>query len=151
MAILKFIIQSTIWQDFIFKVKQRQAYRTAAVLPHTEIGKLKFLDSFLNLSNSELHCSPGLFFLLVSRPHLGTPFWQWSSTAIWEMKSNQNSQVHINFVYLFCVPFHILFLQFHMRHMILPVYISKYFCCCCCSLPMGNKKYPIFWKCSAYF
>lgn len=141
MTILKFIIQSTIWQDFIFKVKQCQGYRNATIFPYTEIEKLKFLDRFMNLSNSELHSSPWLFFPLVSRPHLGTPFWQWSSTAIWEMKSNQNSQVHINFVYLFCVPFHISFLWFRTRHMILSVYISKY-CFCWCYLPMGDRKIP---------
>lgn len=124
MAIFKFFIQNTIWQDFSFKVKQCQSYRTAMVFPHAEIDTLKLLYRFMNLSNSEPHSSPWLFFPLISHLHLGTPFWQWSSTVIWEMESSQNSQAHINFDYLFCLLFHIY--QFHMRHMILSVYISKY-------------------------
>lgn len=120
-AISKFFVQNRIWQDFSFKVKQCQSYRTANVFTHAEIDKLKLLDRFMNLGNLEPRSSPWLFFFLISRLHLGTPFWQWSSTAIWEMESSQKSQAHINFVYLFSLLFHILFLQFHMRNMILSV------------------------------
>lgn len=142
MAIFKFFIQNRIWQDFSFKVKQCQSYRTAMVFPHAEIDTLKLLYRFMNLSNSEPHSSPWLFFPLISHLHLGTPFWQWSSTVIWEMESSQNSQAHINFDYLFCLLFHIY--QFHMRHMIFSVYISKY--TFLLLFTYGKEKNPIFWK-----
>lgn len=38
------------------------------------------------------------------------------------MEPSQNSQAYTNSVSLFCLLFHVLFFQFHMRHM----YISKY-------------------------
>lgn len=122
-SIFFFILNRT-WQDFSFQVKQHQSYRTADVFPHVEIDKLELLDRFMNPGNSKPHSSQWLFFSLISRAHLGTLFWQWSSTAIGEMETSQNFQAHINFIYfaccfVFCFPK-------SMRNMTSPVYISKY-------------------------
>lgn len=98
-SIFFFILNRT-WQDFSFQVKQNQSYRTADVFPHVEIDKLELLDRFMNPGNSKPHSSQWLFFSLISRAHLGTLFWQWSSTAIGEMETSQNFQAHINFILL---------------------------------------------------
>lgn len=116
MAILKYFILKRKCQDFTFCVKQHQSYRTASVFWHAEIDKLKLLDRFMNAGNSEPYSSPWLFFSSVSHTRFCTVFWQWTTTAIWEMETIQS---FLALYYFF------LYFSKYTRNIMLPVYISK--------------------------